>query len=458
MTAARGPACSLGCAMHGRLGDVRGVEVRLGHLGGGSAPGLVRRNIGLAALALALAVATVLWWRHPVASGRDYLLGLEITGALFVVWLAWAARPSFMSRRMVVVSIAAAGSVGSVTRALGLDANAEVIRTYRSLFVALSQGTNPYTCDCIVHDTPRGLRLGAFNYPPAEIWSYEAVHWLAGGWDASILAVTLVCCGAIAFALLFLAAQRGRRRWMLAFLPFLVLWELQTTIAMTMMVTGAIVAVLLADMRGEHGWRRPVLWALFGVGLLTKFVVIPLFAAWWWWTTVARVRAAPRPSLMPRGRTLAAAAADLLVPVGIALMLCLPFGLASVLRSTLLFNVQLDQRAKLTTYYPNVVSGLLSWARLERIFPVLAVATLATAVLLAPRFRILTAMLFAATVFLLVSPTPEPQYLPVVVLLFLGALLERGQGTGGSRRRAVSPLWERVSSFTGALTVSRPRS
>ena len=379
-------------------------------------------------LALPLTVAAVLWWRHPIASGSEYLLELEMAGALFVVWLAWAARPSFMSRRLVLVAIAAAGSVGSVARALGLDANAEVIRTYRSLFVALSQGTNPYTCNCIVHDTPRGLRLGDFNYPPAEIWSYQAVQWLAGGWGVSILAVTLICCGAIAFALLFLAAQPGRRRWMLAFLPFLVLWELQTTIAMTMVVTGAIVAVLLLDMRGERRWRRPVLWALFGIGLLTKFVVIPLFAVWWWWTTVARVRAARRSSPVPRGRVLAAAAADLLVPVGTALALCLPFGPASVLRSTLLFNVELDQRAKLTTYYPNVVSGLLSWARLERIFPVLAVGALTIAVLLAPRFRILTAMLLATTVFLLVSPTPEPQYLPVVLLVFLGALLERGLG------------------------------
>jgi hypothetical protein len=404
------------------------MQVSLGHLAGGSAPGLLRRNIGLVVLALALTVAIVLWWRHPIASGREYLLGLEITGALFVVWLAWAARPSFMSRRLVLVVVAAAGSAGSVARALGLDANAEVIRTYRSLFVALSQGTNPYTCDCIVHSTPQGLRPGDFNYPPAEIWAYEAVRWLAGGWGVSILAVTLICCGAIAFALLFLAAQRGRRLWMLAFLPFLVLWELQTTIALTMVVTAAIVAVLLADMRGERGWRRPLLWALFGVGLLTKFVVIPLFAVWWWWTTVARVRAAPRAALVPRGRMLAAAAVDLLVPVGIALMLCLPFGLTSVLRGTLLFNVELDQRAKLTTFYPNVVSGLLSWAGLARIFPVLAVGMLTIAVLLAPRFRILTAMLVATTVFLLVSPTPEPQYLPVVLLLFLGALLERGLG------------------------------
>jgi hypothetical protein len=387
----------------------------------------VRRNAGVALLAIPLAVATLLWWLHPIAAGRDYLLGLEITSALFVVWLAWAARPSFMSRRLVLVAIAVAGSLGSAGRALGLDANAEVIRTYRSLFVALSHDTNPYTCHCIVHYTPHGLRLGAFNYPPAEIWPYEAVQWLMGSWDVAVLAVTLVCCNAIAFSLLFFAAQRGRRLWMLAFLPFLVLWELQTTIALTMLVTGAIVALLLVDMRVERGWHRLTLWGLFGIGLLTKFAVIPLFAVWWWWTTVARVRAARGPSPVPRRGALAAAA-DVLVPVSTALALCLPFGLANVLHSTFLFNVQLDQRAKLTTYYPNVVSGLLSWAGLEWIFPVLAVGAMATVVFLAPRFRILTAMLLATTVFLLVSPTPEPQYLPVVVLLLLGALLERGSG------------------------------
>ena len=392
------------------------------------------RHGGLALLALAFAVAAVLWWLEPIAGGGGYWLGLEVTAALFGFWLVWAVRPSLMSGRWLLLLIFAVGSVGGAVRVIGLNAHGEVVRAYESLFAALSQGRNPYTCECIVHTTPSGERLGNFNYPPVEIWPYQAAQWLAGHWDVALLATAVLLCNAVAFALLFSATPRGLRLSILAFFPFLVLWELRTTIGMTMVIAAAIVAVLLVSARHERRWHRPALWVLFGVGLLTKFAMIPLFAVCWWSTTARRLHAAPAP-LAARARELRGAAADLLVPVGIALVLCLPFGVTSVVRSTLLFNLGLDERAELATFYPNVVSGLLSWGRLEWLYPTLAVTMVLIAVLVAPRFRMLTAMLLATTVFLLASPTPEPQYLPLVLLLFLGALVERELRGGEARSR-----------------------
>jgi hypothetical protein len=379
---------------------------------------------GLALLALALAAAAVLWWVQPIASGEAYSLGLETTAVLLGLWIVWAVRPSLVRSPPLLWLVAAVGAVGGAIRFAGLNPEGEVTRTYESLFAALSQGRNPYTCECIVHVTPEGDRLGNFNYPPLEIWPYQGAEWLAGHWDVTVLALTVLCLNALAFALLLRATPPGRRLVVLAFFPFLVLWELRTTIGTTMVIVAAIVAVLLLAAQQERRWHRPALWILFGVGLLAKFLVIPLFAVWWWWTTVARARGAPAP-LAARPRALRGAAADLLVPVGIALALSLPFGLTSVVRSTLVFNLGLDERAELTTFYPNVVSGVLSWAQLEWLYPAVAVAMVLVAVLVAPAFRLLTAMLLATTVFLLASPTPEPQYLPVVLVLFLGALLER---------------------------------
>jgi len=398
----------------------------------GQARDAAMRQGGLVLLALALAAAALLWWLEPVASGRGYRLVLETTAALFGLWLIWVVRPSLFTSKRLLLIVAAIGAVGGAVRVAGLSVEGEVIRTYESLFAALSQGRNPYTCECIVHITPYGDRLGNFNYPPVEIGPYQAAEWLAGHWDVAVFAVTVLCCNALAFALLFRATPRGRRLPVLAFFPFLVLWELRTTIGMTMVIAAAIVAVLLMATRHERRWHRPAIWLLFGVGLLTKFAVIPLFAVWWWWTTAARARAAPAP-LAARARALRGAAADLFVPVGIALVLCLPFGVTSVVRNTLLFNLGLDERAELATFYPNVVSGLLSWAALEWLYPALAVTMIVVAVLVAPRLQLLTAMLLATTVFLLASPTPEPQYLPLVLLLFLAALLERelrGVATG----------------------------
>ena len=104
--------------------------------------------------------------------------------------------------------------------------------------------------------------------------------------------------------------------------------------------------------------------------------------------------------------------------------------------------MQLDRRGELTTFYPNVLSGLGRWAGMEWLYAPVAVSALAAAVLIAPRLRLLAAMIVTTTVFLIVCPTPEPQYLPMVLMLFLGALVERERGAGiagASRPGGVTP-------------------
>jgi hypothetical protein len=386
-----------------------------------------RGAAGLALLIVALGVATLLWALRPLPGGSGYNLAVETCVVLLVVWAAWAAGPAMLRRPAALAAVATVGGVAAAVRGVGIDPHAEVVRTYGSLFTAIGAGRNPYTCDCIVHLTPAGARLGDFNYPPAEIWPYQAVHALAGGWGMGILAVTVVALDLVAAGALLLALPRAWRLPALAFLPLLVLWEVGATIGMTMLVTAGIVAVVLDGMRAERRWHRPALWLLFGVGLLTKFAILPLFAAWW---LAGASRGVPGP-----GRWLRPAA-DALVPATIALALCLPFGLASVVRSTVLFNADLGGRAELTTFYPNVVSGVATWAGAERLYPLLAVAGLVAALAAGRRMRPLAAMLLAVTVFLLVSPTPEPQYVPMVVLLLLGALVERDRANARARGAA----------------------
>ena len=72
-----------------------------------------------------------------------------------------------------------------------------------------------------------------------------------------------------------------------------------------------------------------------------------------------------------------------------------------------------------------VVSGLMRVAGWDAVYPLVAVALVAAAVLIAPRLRLLEAMLLTLTVFLVAAPTPEPQFMPVALLLLLAALAER---------------------------------
>jgi hypothetical protein len=113
-----------------------------------------------------------------------------------------------------------------------------------------------------------------------------------------------------------------------------------------------------------------------------------------------------------------------------------PFGVMAVLKNTLLFNLILKDRAALTTFYPNIISGPFAWLGLQDLYSVAAVVVLGLAVLAAPRLGLFPAMLAAAYVFLIVAPTPEPQFLPVLLFLVvvargLAVEAEARDGRGG---------------------------
>lgn len=394
--------------------------------------------IGAALLGLALAVSILLWAVKPLRDAHSYGLGVQAGGILLLVWAGWWMRPTRLRLELALPAVALGGLAVGVARLRALDPHAEVVRTYHSLFGALARGADPYTCRCIVHVTPSGDRLGDFNYPPGEIWPYQAVHAITGHWDAVVLASTVAALNALAFAIVLAVTPAGRRLRALALAPVVVLWELRTTIGVTMLATAAVVAVIILRDRAPRAWHRPAIWVLFGFGLVTKFAVMPLFATWWAWTAVRRRHP---PASGGRVRALAPLAPDAAVPVALAALLCLPVAPADVVRSTLLFNVRLGERAELTTFYPNALSGLARWAGAQSLYPFVAVAVLAAAVLVATRLPLLDGMLMVTTVFLLASPTPEPQYVPLVALLLLAALAEReglrpaprapGPGNGG---------------------------
>jgi hypothetical protein len=151
-----------------------------------------------------------------------------------------------------------------------------------------------------------------------------------------------------------------------------------------------------------------MLWLLFGLGLNTKFIVLPLLAG-----LVCRGVRLREP------KTLLRAALDVLASLAVALLVMAPFGVAAVFRSTVLFNLTLDDRALLTTYYPNVVSALFYLLDARPLYPFAAVGLLGAAVLAGSRLPLGLALLTACFAFLLVIPTPEIQYMPMMVYLTL---------------------------------------
>jgi hypothetical protein len=211
---------------------------------------------------------------------------------------------------------------------------------------------------------------------------------------------------------------------LLPFVPMIVLGEVKTTVALTLLVISLVLWLVKKDAERPRPVHRFLIAVLFGLGLMTKFLAVPLMAAYYWH------------GFDPKNlRTLGRIGVDLAVSLATAALVMAPFGVIDVLKNTALFNIVLEDRAALTTFYPNVLSGPLTWAGRPGLFPVAAFVILALSVMAAPKLRLFPAMLTAGYVFMFVATTPEPQFLPVllfIVVVAQGLAVEAEARAGGA--------------------------
>jgi hypothetical protein len=205
--------------------------------------------------------------------------------------------------------------------------------------------------------------------------------------------------------------------------------EIITNVAMTFLVTALVLLAIKKYEEDPRPLKRVLIAVLFGVGLMTKFLVIPFLAAYYWNTFDAR-----------KPRTLGPIVLDTGIALATAVLIAAPFGVAAVFKNTILFNLVLRERAAFTTFYPNVLSGPMALAGLDRFYPAAAVAILAAAILAAPRLGRVAALMTAGFAFLFVTATPEPQYIPVMLYLTLfGVFVKIAETDPGILRGPLAP-------------------
>jgi hypothetical protein len=389
-------------------------------------------------LGTSLILSAALFVFRPIANGHEYQLAVRVTALISATWGVCAFRPGWLRVPRFLWLIFAVGVYCMVTRPLTIQRNSEIVAAYGSAFAALDAGKNPYESGTIVHFGEHGERkLGNFNYPPAELVPYYALAKLVGRWDHRVLTAALLALQLAACALLWSTFRDASRGVALAFTPLLIGFELHTNVALTLLAVALAMHLICRPASSGRPRSEKLLTLAFGVALLTKFMIIPLFATY----VIHRLPTRPWRAWRACMPALGHAAASLLIALG----LMLPFGVGQVLRETLLFNLMLGERAKLTTFYPNVLSGTLTWMGLPGAFPWLAVLLLGVAILWSRRLPLLHAMLLTGAAFLLVSPTPEPQYIPVIVYLALCAALHpesatRRWGALASESRGIQEL------------------
>lgn len=359
-----------------------------------------------------LAVAVVMAIVKPLPHAHLYGKAVLLAFSLAVAWLIYVASPTkVLFKQRVLIPILLCGLGFGIKNLATIRGNVELVRYYQDVFDTLESGKNPYTMGTIFHYTEAYTpAFGNFNYPPLEIYPYYLAYRIAGTWNIRVFTVTILLLHALAGLVFVLMFPRVRLGFLLPFLPMIVFGEVKSGVAMTLLLTALILWQIKMDRRKPGGIHRYAIALLFGLGLMTKFLIIPLMAAYYWHKFDRK-----------RFRSLLDIAIDVSVALGTAVLVMAPYGVANVLKNTILFNLVLKDRAALTMFFPNVLSGLMTWIGLERLYPFAAVAILAVAVLVAPRLSLFSAMLTAAYVFLLVAPTPELQFIPTIVLVVAAA-------------------------------------
>jgi hypothetical protein len=363
------------------------------------------------ALILCVVISLVMWILKPIPHAHRYDLSFQLSLVLAVIWLFWKVSPGRIFRRGVLAAVLLAGLAFGIHSLATIDPQAEIVSSYRTVFEAIDGGRNPYTSGTVFHRDENGTVVyGNFNYPPSEIYPYYLAFRLSGKWNSAILTAVMVLLNALCCLILLRMFPAIRPGYLMAFFPIFLFGEIKTNPSLTFLVTALLLWLMKKDRERPQKITRYLIAVVFGIGLMTKFLIIPLMAAYYWHKFDRR-----------KFRSLVAIALDTGIALATAVLVMAPFGVAAVFKNTVLFNLVLKDRAALTTFYPNVLSGPLEWLGLGGVYPIAAVIILGLSILAAPRLGLFPAMLTAAFTFLLVAATPEPQYLPIILYLTLAA-------------------------------------
>jgi hypothetical protein len=371
----------------------------------------MKRYFALGVLAACVAIAIVMWVLKPIPHAHRYDLCVQLTIPLALIWLLFQASTGWFFKKGILAVILVLGLGLGAWNLAAINPDSEIVRSYDSVFRAIDGGLNPYSSGTIFHLSESGNPVyGNFNYPPLEIYPYYLAYRLSGTWNSTVLTAVMILLNALCCLILLRMFPAIRPGYLMAFFPLFLFGEIKTNPSMTLLVTALILWLIKRDREKPGKATSYLIAVLFGVGLMTKFLVIPFMAAYYWHKFDPK-----------KLRSLASIALDCGIALATAVMIMAPFGVAAVFRNTVLFNLVLKDRAALTTFYPNVLSGPLNWLGMGGLYPVAAVIILGLSILAAPRLRLFSAMLAAGTTFLLVAPTPEPQFLPTVLFLVVTA-------------------------------------
>ncbi len=362
----------------------------------------------------------------PIAQGHRYDLALKLSIELLAVWLVFICPTRWLNKKTVLATVLLAGLALGLFQIKSLKPDREIISTYRSVFQDLEEGRNPYTSGRIYHlDASGQVAYHNFNYPPLELWPYYFFYRMFRHWNEKSLALFLMSLQLLAGLIVVLAFRKIRPfpLHLLFSLPLLVFSEIKTNPAMTMLMVSLFILLLSARRKGESPALDIITASVIGLGVLTKFLFSCIAITFYLWRLYSSWKKNSQEELR---RTALMISISFLV----ALMATLPFGPLNVFKSTILFNLNPGERNLYTTFYPNVLSGLIYLIEKNWLYPPIAIGAFLLALWTGRKMSLFPAMIFVSMVFLLAAPTPEPQYFGTMLLLALAGNIIENEPAG----------------------------
>ncbi|MHA2232361.1 MAG: hypothetical protein ACXAB4_07705 [Candidatus Hodarchaeales archaeon] len=289
----------------------------------------------------------------------------------------------------------------------GFDSSQEIITFYRSIFETLDQGKNPYTSETIYHNAGGNRVYTTCDYPPGEIPLYYLVFLLLDDWNASIYLTLHIIINGIACVIFHFSTPKISFKAKAPYFPIFLLLGIKQTVASVFLLLALILFVISRKLISNEeltAKERVVLILLFGIGLMMKYFIIPIFLAYF----IHQVVHERKFEFM----------IDLTLSLLIALLLTMPFGIFPVFESVYLSRSTPSEIEHFATYYPHITSAVFRFLDAEFFYPFFAVAIFFS-LIISLRRPLLEEFLLAAIVFLLIIPTPETQYFTSILLILV---------------------------------------
>ena len=300
----------------------------------------------------------------------------------------------------------------SIYAILNSNWNKEFIITYQSLFEAIKQGWNPYLDNVIYHRLANGsIIYSTFNYFPGEIIPYYFAYVMFGTWNFGVMLLVNIVMNSLV-VLIFLSKSHQMSKYSrICYSLLLLLTSLTHSASLVFFLLMISCFVLLLQQEDISLKYRFLLVILMGIGSLAKFFMLPFIFIYFWHYIFEK--------------KYYFYFIDLAGTLAIFLICTIPFGISNVLNSVIFFNLNLSERAQVTTYYFNILSGLCYFTDTKALYGILVIILFFVSVLLSRKVPLLKRILYISLICLIIFPTPEDQFLGCIFgLLLLSKLKE----------------------------------